>query len=193
MAISYQEPTHQVLGNADSTISPSLKAWISAGSTMICGVIGEGTTVDLQASWDTPFNDVVGSKVGSINGALDISTGRVIQTEIATTQVWAGNRPLSINLVLELYALHNPAKEVEAAINQLRQMATPELSNSSPLGRSPDRVMLNLRRKLILDDCVIESISEPFDEVVDGNGDRIKASVTLAISTTTTLSKSDLP
>lgn len=204
MAYVWKEPGFKSVGNADGSISPYLKAWIKRGNNICCGVIGDGSTLDLQSNWDTPFEGAsFGSYFEQIGGLIQLKSETTSRTMLNSAQVWGGNRPISVNLSLELYALNDAVKEVEDALTMLKEFASPELNSSIPvgnitssseasLGRIPDKVMVNMGRNFIYEQCVITSVSEPFDVTRDSNGNRLTATVNISIETDTMVNKSDI-
>lgn len=186
----------QVYGNADKSVSEYLKAWIKAGDIWVVGLIGPGTSRQLQSNWTSPFEQsAVGSmfdKIGAVIQSQTLIPGMSERTSISSfnsTQIWDGNRPHSFNLVLSFYALADPLKEVEMACSELEKMASPDLNSYLPGGRIPNTVTLNIGRRRVIPDCVIESISTPLDKEVGKDGYLLRTEVNLTICTKTTLSK----
>ena len=197
-----------MVGNADSSVSPFLKAWIQQGSTLVCGVIGEGSTTELQSNWDSPFEqDNPGSFFEKTGGLLQNLSGQTSKTTLNSAQVWNGNRPLTITLTLLLYALSNPRAEVEDAISALKEFASPEVNANSPItldtngsaggitanvGRIPGTVALSVGRNFIYPKMVLESIGEPLDTVRDKQGNRIRAAISLTMQTDVMINQSQM-
>ncbi len=197
-----------MVGNADSSVSPFMKAWIQQGSTLVCGVIGEGSTTELQSNWDSPFEqDNPGSFFDKTGGLLQNLSGQTSKTTLNSAQVWNGNRPLTITLTLLLYALSNPRAEVEDAISALKEFASPEVNANSPVtldtngsaggitanvGRIPGTVSLSVGRSFIYPKMVLESISEPLDTVRDKQGNRIRAAISLTMQTDVMINQSQM-
>lgn len=205
------------MGNNDPAVSPYLKTWIAQDGVVVCGVTGEGTSKEIQANWSSPFEgEAVGSKfekVGGLlqTGAVDFVPGVNLKnttsiTALQSRQVWGGNRPTQFSIVLQLYALENPQKEVIDALIALEKMASPDLKNTIPidlkalvgmsngnkLGRIPSPVIINIGRNAIYTDCVIESLSVPLDKEKNADGQLIRAEVNLQIQTMQMLNKSDV-
>ena len=64
------------MGIQDPKVSAFCKCWIKQGSTVVVGVIGEGTTKEVQANWESPFEmDSVGSKYEKAGGLLQAESG----------------------------------------------------------------------------------------------------------------------
>lgn len=206
MAVRFEEEKVRIIGNNDSTISPHLKCWVKQGNTLVVGAIGEGTMLDLQANWESPFEqDSAGSIFQKVGGLAQVKSGNTLKTTLNSTQVWSGNRPFSATISLLFYARSNPQKEVEEPIKELRRMISPEPNANIPvadkdangdyrlgLGRVPDTVSINIGRNLMWPDCIIESISEPLDSTRDVSGHRLDAVVNLTIQSKQSLSRSDI-
>lgn len=192
------------VGNNDPVVSPHLKIWIKQGVVIVCGVLGEGTSKEIQSNWDSPFEgESVGSKFQKTGGAIqsgalsdglgiNYGKGRTTITTVNSRQVWGGNRPTQFNIIMQFYALHDPQTEVMNALIELEKMASPQVNEFKPGGRIPGTVSINIGRNAIYPDCVIESISIPLDKEVNKDGLLIRAEVTLAIQTKQMDSKSDI-
>lgn len=197
----------KTFGNADGSISDHLKASIVSTDKMIAvtGLIGPGTSRSLQANWNSPFEQSsVGSMFDKVGGLIQAVSGRLLQddkgltsvTTFNSTQIWDGNRPISLNLVLIFYALSDAEKEVTKALAALEVMASPELRSWIPIGgtdkgRIPGAVTLKMGGVLI-PNMVIESISTPLDKGRDRNGNLLHAEVNVILQTKTTLNKADI-
>jgi len=201
--MSYLWDQGKAVGNNDPAVSPYLKTWISQGGVLVCGVTGEGTSKEIQANWESPFEgESAGSKIGAVTGGVaQVVTGRTTITTFQSRQVWGGNRPTQFNLVLQFYALSDPQTEVMDALVELEKMASPQLNDMAPVGfsrngattgRIPGTVMINIGRNAIYPDCVIESISVPLDKEVDKNGLFIRAEVNLSIQTMQMINRSEI-
>lgn len=194
-----------VVGNNDPEVSPYLKIWIAQGSTCVVGVIGEGTSKEITANWDSPFGeDALASQYRKIDGGLQIVTGAVgealggsgagvsTRTATQTTQIWSGNEATAFTLVLIFYALADAKKEVVDAIQALEEMASPNFIAMGAASQEPGVVTLNIGRKLIIKDCVIKNISAPLDGPRTQNGYLARAEVTLQIETKAMQSRADV-
>lgn len=200
-------------GNADSSVSPFLKAWIQGldaedAPVTVCGVIGEGSTIEMQSNWDSPFEqDNPGSFFEKAGGLLQNLTGQTSKTTLNSAQVWNGNRPITVTLTLLLYALSNPRAEVENAISALKEFASPQVNSMFPVtldtnglaggitagvGRIPGTVSLSVGRNFIYPKMIIESISEPLDTVRDRQGNRIRATISLTMQTDVMINKKQI-
>lgn len=191
------------VGNNDSTVSPYLKTWISQNGVVVCGVTGEGTSKEIQANWDSPFEgESVGSKFQVAGGLAQTWTNKTTITAYQSRQVWGGNRPTQFNLVMRFYALSDPKTEVMDALMSLEQMISPQVNANDPgnafgqggfgLGRIPDTVIINVGRNAIYPDCVIESISQPLDTEKDDSGRFIRAEVSVQVQTMQMLNRSEI-
>lgn len=191
-----------VVGLQDKSISNYLKAWIQQDDVCVVGLIGPGTSRQLQANWNSPFEQSsLGSTFEKTAGLFQIVTGQTSKTTLNSTQIWEGNRPISFNLVLVFYALSDPLQEVMLPLQELEKMASPEVNKVSPInvmpgqetfGRMPAPVTLNIGRTTIITDCVIESMSTPLDKERNSDGLLIRAETTLTIQTKSMLNRSEI-
>lgn len=182
-----------IVGNNDPHVSPFLKAWIRQGRTCVCGVIGEGTTKEIQVNWNSPFEeDSVGGKFQKVGGLVQIQTGRTSKGKLASHQVWEGNRPHVFNLTLKLYALRDARAEVMVPIMELEKMLSPEVYEMRPGGRIPQTVSINIGRTALYNECVIAGMTAPLDKERTVDGYLVRAEVTLQIETITMLNRSEI-
>jgi len=199
--MSYLWDQGKAVGNNDSAVSPYLKTWISQGNVLVCGVTGDGTSKEIQANWDSPFEgESVGSKYEKTGGVIQTVTKTTSITTFQSRQVWGGNRPTQFNIVLQFYALSDPQTEVMDALIELEKMASPQVNSKVPVsvgggnafGRIPGTVVINIGRNAIYPDCVIESVSVPLDKEVNKDGLFIRAEINLSIQTMQMLNRSDI-
>jgi hypothetical protein len=172
------------IGNADRDVSDHLKAFIEGGADMVVGLIGDGTSMEVVANWNSPFEgDSLGSLFAKPAGVIQAGTGMTSLTALASHQVWEGNQPYLFNLVLKFYALADAYAEVEAPIVALEKMMAPDISRITPGGRIPEPVTVNIGRRTIFLDCVLKSMSVPLDKERDQAGNLIRCEVNLQIET----------
>ena len=185
----------KIVGNNDPRVSPFLKAWIRQGLTCVCGVIGEGTSKEIVANWNSPFEqDTIGGKFQKVGGILQIESQRTSKSKLASHQVWEGNRPHVFNLVLKFYALSDARKEVSLPLMALETMMAPEVAEIFGVaGRVPQPVDINVGRSCLYRNCVIQSMTVPLDKERTGDGHLVRAETTLQIETLTMLNRSDIP
>ncbi len=105
-------------------------------------------------------------------------------------QTWQANQPTAFTLELLLYALEDPIQEVMRPLQLLEQWFAPETMTlagllSMDFGRIPSLILLNIGTKVMYKDMVINSISLPFDKEVDSQGNFVRATVNLQLSTLT--------
>ena len=191
-----------VVGLQDKSISNYLKAWIQQGDMCVVGLIGPGTSRQLQANWNSPFEQSsLGSAFEKTAGLAQTTTGKTSLTTLNSTQIWEGNRPISLNLVLILYAYSDPWQEVMLPLQELEKMASPEVNKVSPInvmpgqetfGRMPAPITLNMGRTNIITDCVIEGMSEPLDKEKNSDGLLIRTETTLTVQTKSMLNRSEI-
>jgi hypothetical protein len=200
-------------GNTDKKVSPYLKAWIaqpdekSIISSCVVGLIGQGTSRSLQSNWTSPFEQSnLGGMFEKPGNYLQAVTGLTSIWTLSSTQVWEGNRPSTFQLVLSFYALSDAYKEVMEPLRELEKMMGPNISagsasdstavkllkNMIPGGRIPHPVILNIGRRMLITDCVIESISIPLDKERTREGYLVRADATLSISTKVMLNRENI-
>jgi len=183
------------LGVNDPTVSPHLKAYIQSDSgVLVVGVIGEGTSRQLTANWESPFEqDSAGSKYERAGGLIQEATGVTSKGTLQSTQVWNGNVPMTFPVVLELYALNDPESEVRGAVSALEQMASPDVNYVSPLGRAPSTCSIQIGRMILYPECLIEEVSYEVTGPTHVSGLPLRATVQMTIQTKTMLNGSDIP
>lgn len=166
-------------------VSPFLKAYITSDKYCVVGYIGQGASMQIASAWNSPFE---GDNAGSIAGIETVAN--MAQSVTATTSVsrwnslmvWQGSQPPAFTLPLEFLAIDNPAIEVNGAITRLCQMISPELNDTTPGGRRPYAVTLNIGRRLILADVVIQDVSYNIDAPKAFDGSYISNVVNLQLS-----------
>jgi len=187
----------EVFGNADTRLSAHLKCHLiqEFGAETLCvvGVIGEGTTKEIVANWESPFEDSsLGSMFKKVGGAVQKTTDMTSLTTLASTQVWGGNEPYLFDLVLKLYALFDPWMEVEGALKALEKMMAPEVNKAMPGGRVPQRVMVELGGRMMLPDSFVKSLSIPLDAERSADGRMMRCTVNIQIGSIKMQNRSDI-
>lgn len=181
------------LGNNDSRVSKYRKCWLQGmdGAT-ICGVYGPGTSREMTANWIQPFEgESIGGKMPAAAGGLAQTMGGMTMIHsFNSQQTWQANQPTAFTLELLLYALEDPIQEVMRPLQLLEQWFAPETMTlagllSMDFGRIPSLILLNIGTKVMYKDMVINSISLPFDKEVDSQGNFVRATVNLQLSTLT--------
>ncbi|UUK94428.1 hypothetical protein NIZ20_23505 (plasmid) [Escherichia albertii] len=77
--------------------------------------------------------------------------------------VWEGGTPPTFTLPVTFIALNNPFIEVSGAIAALTAMISPELKAANVGGRIPERVTLNIGRRINITDVAIQDLSFDLD------------------------------
>lgn len=201
----WKEQGVRKVGNNDTAVSPYLKCCIKQGNTCVIGVIADGTSKEITANWESPFEgDSVGSQVQKIGGLIqsgavaETAGGMTSITSLNSRQVWNGNMPHTFNLAIQLYALSDAKAEVEDAIMELERMISPDLNAANPVGdssreqafgRTPQSVILNIGRNVMIKDCLITSVSIPLDGPRTKDGYLTSALVNVGIQSRETLSR----
>jgi len=200
MNTGFFQPASDAVGNNDKRVSQYLKTWITGADSdtgkglAVCGVTGPGTSKEVTANWQSPFEgESIGNKFQFIGGLTQTFTDATMIKTLNSRQVWNGNQPTKFNVELQFYALEDVQKEVMLPLYSLEKMIAPEVSNTELFGRIPGVVQLCIGRKMIYNNCVIESMSQPYDKEVWKGGGWIRCTVTLQISTVAMLNASDVP
>lgn len=194
MAGGFDVRASDAVGNNDARVSQYLKTWISGGGLAVCGVTGPGTSKEVTANWQSPFEgESIGNKFQVAGGLIQSATDTTAISTLNSRQVWNGNQPTKFNVELHFYALEDVQKEVMLPLYYLEKMMAPETKAIAGLGRVPDSIELNIGRKMIYTDCVIESMSQPYDKEVWRGGGWIRCTVSLQIGTISMMNKSDIP
>lgn len=177
------------IGNNDPRVSDYRKCWLQGmdGAT-ICGVYGPGTSREITANWITPFEgESVGGKMpAAAAGVAQTMTGMTLVQTFNTRQTWQSNQPTAFTLELVLYALEDAVAEVMKPLQQIEKWIAPDAGG---VGSIPDKVLLNIGTKVIYKDVVINSMSHPLDKEIDSQGNFVRATVNLQLSTETMVSK----
>jgi hypothetical protein len=148
-----------------------------------------------------------GGTIQAVSGLTSIIT-------LSSTQVWEGNRPHNFMLNLVFYALSNAKIEVWDALRELEKMMGPSIKGGTPTdlskgfmkyasdmwesgtpsadSRIPSPVILNIGRRMIIDNCVIENMTVPLDKERTKDGYLVRAEVNLSISTKLMLNKENI-
>jgi len=166
---------------------------------MVVGVIAQGTSMSLTADWSQPLADTnLSSQEGleKASGVAQIQSGATSVTTYSTTQVWNGTKPLTFNLTLDFFAIDDAVQQVMKPLMWLQKFISPNVkgvvpfditaigtAGSNSTGRIPERVSIDIGRKIIVPVCVIESVSIPIDKERDSKGNLIRAQVTVGCQT----------
>ncbi|WP_241576564.1 hypothetical protein [Rosenbergiella collisarenosi] len=182
-------------------ISPYQKVYFTSDTDMVVGYLGQGSSVNFSAQWESPFeNSSVGGVAGAISqygqklaGGAQVFTGQTSKTSFESRLVWGGQMPPEFTIVVDLMATVNAQIEVNAAITTLIQMSSPQLNNLTPMGRPPATVTLDVGRRLKLMDVVIKDVSFELDAPRTADGFYTHNKVTIQCSGDNMINKSDIP
>ena len=201
MAFAWNQRGITIVGNADKKVSPYLKCWIKQGNVCVVGVIGEGTSKEIQVNWNSPFeDDTIGGKFSKLGGLIQHLTGATSKTLLASTQVWEGNQPHQFNLALKFYALVDAKKEVMDPIRHLERMLAPNVNDALPFGgfrevgagRIPNPVWINIGRNALYGPCLIVGMTQPLDKEKTKDGYLIRCEVNLQVETARMLNRGEI-
>lgn len=170
-------------------ISDFYKAFIKqekvagAGSVVITAYVGsEDMQISLNQIWDSPFEgDTVGAMDKVSKGAAlgQAATGTTSKTVFNSKLVWQGADALEFSLPLQFIAYADAKKEVHDPVRYLMQMSSPELNDELPFGSVPQKVVLDIGRRLITPVYITNvSYSEEAPKTVDGYMTHCKVTIT---------------
>lgn len=181
----------KLIGNSDVRLHDSRKVWISDGNTTICGVYGPGTSLEITANWQQPFEDMTPGKVLKTLGAtLQAATSDTMVKAINSRQTWDSNSPSQLTVELQLYALRDPDIEVMQPLAALENFIAPDIKEfiGGP-GKIAKALQVDIGRMAIYQMLVLNSVSIPFDKETDSRGRFVRCTVNLALSTLTMVTK----
>ncbi len=192
-------------------------------------------SLDMQLGWSSPFEDsgnmaptmraMLSSGAiqaftdpgGSLSKFMGKFEGRTGVTKLNSTQVFAGMPPLKIQVVALFRAWRDPAKEVEAPVEQLVKWTLPErLADDGPImavlegikqfaqGKPLDEAMAyaalppNAPARLAMkykgrtySPLVIESIGMPLSSPVDKDGHFVELLIPMTLCSLTAIDRDD--
>ena len=177
-------------------VSQYLKAYITSEDYTVVGYIAPGASLQIASMWTSPFEgDNAGSIAGieTIANAAQSATTTTSVTRWNSLMVWQGSQPPSISLPLDFIALYDPATEVDGAIKALCAMVSPELKDTEPGGRRPYVCTVNIGRRFLLADVVIQDVSYDLAAQRTSDGYFATNTVTLQLSGMAVQNRSEIP
>ena len=164
-------------------VSEYLKVTLTTSKYSVTGYITQGAAMNIAQSWEAPFT---GMTMGSVAGAMSsFAQAGTEMTSVArwnTLMVWEGGTPPTITLPMTFLAQYNPFVEVSGAIAALSAMISPELKDANVGGRIPERVILNIGRRINITDVIIQDLSFDLDAPRDSTGLFLRNTVNLQLS-----------
>ncbi|MDM7319554.1 hypothetical protein QUH24_25925 [Klebsiella pneumoniae] len=164
-------------------VSDYLKVTLTTSKYSVTGYITQGAAMNIAQSWEAPFT---GMTMGSVAGAMSsFAQAGTEMTSVArwnTLMVWEGGTPPTITLPMTFLAQYNPFVEVSGAIAALSAMISPELKDANVGGRIPERVILNIGRRIKITDVIIQDLSFDLDAPRDSTGLFLRNTVNLQLS-----------
>lgn len=180
-----------VFGIQDNDVSEALKVTIvQAGGDKVVGYIGEGASKSLTVDWNTPLG--AESSQSQTVALLKNATSMTAKNKLSTTLIWDSVQPFAFNLPIYFSAFSDAKREVHDAIIALEEMASPELSKTVGFGSTPKTVSINIGRKILIKEAVIEEVSSELDQPVDSNGFMVRNTVNLTIKPISATNKQDI-
>lgn len=184
----------KLVGNIDTRLGDSRKCWLTDGDTTVCGVYGPGTSLEITANWQQPFEGMTpGNALGAVGDMTQVMTGKTMVSTLNSQQVWNGNSPTQLTVEMQFYALQDPNLEVMLPLKTLESFIAPDISSSfGPAREIAKALTLNIGRVAVYQYLVLNSVSIPFDKETDTQGRFVRCTVNLTLSTMTMLSKAML-
>lgn len=181
----------KIIGNIDKRLHDSRKVWISDGDTTVCGVYGPGTSLEITANWQQPFEEMTPGKALKTLGAVGQSaTGMTFVKAINSRQTWDSNAPSQLTVELQLYALKDPDLEVMQPLAALENFIVPDVDYFlGGFGEIAKALQVDIGRMAIYQMLVLNSVSIPFDKETDSKGRFVRCAVNLQLSTLTMVTK----
>ena len=193
-----------IVGNADKNISPYLKAWIKQGNTCVVGVIGEGTSKEVQANWNSPFeNDTIGGKFEK-NWRPDSRKNRRHKQDpsFVGSDMGRATARMCSTWCLKLYALGRRQERGYGRIAVSREVCITERERNGPpsksmpagsnLAEGPAPVSINIGRTALYTPCLIAGMTQPLDKEKTKDGHLVRCEVNLQIETSRMLNRSEI-
>ncbi len=114
--------------------------------------------MNMAQNWEAPFTGMsMGSVSGALGGFVQVGTETTSVARWNSLMVWEGGTPPTFTLPVTFIALNNPFIEVSGAIAALTAMISPELKATNVGGRIPERVTLNIGRRINITDVAIRT------------------------------------
>lgn len=152
---------------------------------LVVGYLEEGSNVSVSSLWESPFeNETLGSIQGIEKGA-NILQARYNQTTVTllnSLMTWQGQKPPALQLVVYFRALTDSYLEVQKPLEMLFTMQSPQLNTATPMGRRPYPVQVNIGRRMVFTDCIIQEVSHDLVAPKDSSGYFTYQTVNLTLS-----------
>ncbi|EKD2475438.1 TPA: hypothetical protein ODO10_004458 [Escherichia coli] len=181
-----------VYSQADG-VSPYLKVTLTNSQYQVTRYISQGAAMNMAQNWEAPFTGMsMGSVSGALGGFVQVGTETTSVARWNSLMVWEGGTPPTFTLPVTFIALNNPFIEVSGAIAALTAMISPELKATNVGGRIPERVTLNIGRRINITDVAIQDLSFDLDAPRDSNGYFLKNTVNLQLTGSSIYNSSDI-
>lgn len=164
-------------------VSDYLKVSLTNSKYQVTGYITQGAAMNLAQTWEAPFTGMsMGSAGGALSGFIQEGTEMTSVAKWNSLMVWEGGTPPTLTLPLTFLAQFDPFIEVSGAIAALSAMISPELKAANVGGRIPDRVAINIGRRIIIPDVIIQDLSYDLDAPRSSSGLFLRNTVNLQLS-----------
>jgi len=199
------------IDNRLSTIAASLQSGEAAETAAVLGSLGGN--VGGQAG------GLISQAGSAAQNFLSQFQGKTMVTQKSTMVIWTGAQPFSCNITLSFQANTSTYLEVDGAYMALARMATPELKESMPkaakealdeyqksknagaalkslLGEIPPNISISILGKHFMGEFKIDNISREVGDgdkmLIDNTGGNITTSVSLTVTSTKVLNRSQI-
>lgn len=195
MAVTWQSPFE---GSGVESRFPALAQMAQAG--LFSGTlqaVGHALPKDLERTQ---------ALISDLDNSAKKLVGKSGLTKLNSHQVFSGMPPVKIQVTAFLRAFRDSWREVEEPLKKLQEWTLPQelardgvaaefiKSGADVLALMPSKVpqIVGITYKTrIVQPCVIEAISDPWDAPIDRHGYRISASVQITLCTLTALDRRD--
>jgi len=183
--------TGTIYGMDIPEISEHLKGAVVQAGVCVIGLLGDGTSRDMTQSWGSPFeNDTLenamgrgaGGKIGNLAKRGIKMTGATTMTTLNTQKVWqSGDHTLTLVLKFFVTQDGDPVSQVSRAVQSLEEMASPDIG-TFPTGRQPGLVAVNIGRRVIFPEMLIQGVPVALDKEVDSAGNMLRCTLSLSMT-----------
>ena len=181
---------------------------VSGGISLnIASPMPERFSLAMSANWDAPFarssaNAAAGIVNAATKGKVNIdgasiqsglsALGMPSRTKVESMQVWQDSSPFAISLPLVLYAIDDPASEIQDKVKKLLMLCAPTETggllsppgpyatvNSSTEGGT--NVTVQIGQILRMERCLVKSVNADIEAIIHKSGYPMTANVNVEV------------
>lgn len=185
------------------------RMYTRSGSIDVDTPLPETFPLNLETSWDTPFNQPISSMGGQSlqAGATAVTgvTGQTTSTKWLSGAVWTQGSAITMTIPFVFQAYSDPVKEVLEPMRDLMKMVAPSegtgglLKAPGPHGLSTSNsslggeyIIVEIGKFLKLEPVVITAVNEEFDTQFDAKGNPIAVTISVDIQSFWTVTQQDI-